>query len=70
MGRRSHSQTLTLWANGELVGRWTLTTSAFRWPEPRRKTPSSGGTATGISPHVKYENEGGPGRTVPAHPDP
>lgn len=25
MGRRSHSQTLTLWANGELVGRWTLT---------------------------------------------
>lgn len=25
MGRRSHSQTLMLWANGELVGRWTLT---------------------------------------------
>lgn len=25
MGRRSHSRTLTLWANGELVGRWTLT---------------------------------------------
>ncbi len=25
MGRRSHSQTLTLWANGELVGCWTLT---------------------------------------------
>lgn len=25
MGRRSHSQTLTLWANGELVERWTLT---------------------------------------------
>ena len=25
MGRRSHSQTLTLWANGEHVGRWTLT---------------------------------------------
>lgn len=24
MGRRSHSRTLTLWANGELVGRWTL----------------------------------------------
>lgn len=26
MGRRSHSQTLTLWANGEYVGRWTITT--------------------------------------------
>ncbi|GAB7537497.1 type II toxin-antitoxin system HipA family toxin [Burkholderia sp. 3C] len=26
MGRRSHSQTLALWANGEPVGRWTLTT--------------------------------------------
>lgn len=25
MGRRSHSQTLGLWANGERVGRWTLT---------------------------------------------
>ena len=25
MGRRSHGQTLTLWANGETVGRWTLT---------------------------------------------
>lgn len=25
MGRRSHSQTLGLWANGEHVGRWTLT---------------------------------------------
>lgn len=25
MGRRSHSQTLTLWANGERVGRWTVT---------------------------------------------
>ena len=25
MGRRSRTQTLTLWANGELVGRWTLT---------------------------------------------
>ena len=25
MGRRSHSQTLTLWANGEHVGRWTVT---------------------------------------------
>ena len=25
MGRRSHSQTLALWANGEHVGRWTLT---------------------------------------------
>ncbi|MEK6421228.1 MAG: type II toxin-antitoxin system HipA family toxin [Burkholderia gladioli] len=25
MGRRSHSQTLTLWANGEPVGRWTIT---------------------------------------------
>ena len=25
MGRRSHSQTLALWANGETVGRWTLT---------------------------------------------
>lgn len=25
MGRRSHSQTLTLWANGEYVGRWTTT---------------------------------------------
>lgn len=26
MGRRSHSQTLALWANGEYVGRWTITT--------------------------------------------
>ena len=25
MGRRSHSQTLTLWANGDYVGRWTVT---------------------------------------------
>ena len=25
MGRRSHGQTLTLWANGEHVGRWTIT---------------------------------------------
>ncbi|OIQ86029.1 serine/threonine-protein kinase HipA [mine drainage metagenome] len=25
MGRRSHSQTLALWANGERVGRWTIT---------------------------------------------
>jgi serine/threonine-protein kinase HipA len=25
MGRRSHSQTLALWANGEYVGRWTVT---------------------------------------------
>src|SRR5207245_2723906 len=25
MGRRSHSQTLGLWANGERVGRWTVT---------------------------------------------
>ena len=25
MGRRSHTQTLTLWANGEYVGRWTIT---------------------------------------------
>ncbi|CAB3808093.1 type II toxin-antitoxin system HipA family toxin [Pararobbsia alpina] len=25
MGRRSHSQTMTLWANGEYVGRWTIT---------------------------------------------
>ncbi len=25
MARRSHSQTLTLWANGEYVGRWTVT---------------------------------------------
>ena len=25
MGRRSHSQTLALWANGEHVGRWTVT---------------------------------------------
>jgi serine/threonine-protein kinase HipA len=24
MGRRSHSQTLSLWANGERVGRWTI----------------------------------------------
>lgn len=24
MGRRSHSQTLSLWANGDLVGRWTV----------------------------------------------
>lgn len=24
MGRRSHSQTLNLWANGEFVGRWTV----------------------------------------------
>lgn len=24
MGRRSHSQTLALWANGEYVGRWTI----------------------------------------------
>lgn len=26
MGRRSHSRTLSLWANGERVGRWTLPT--------------------------------------------
>lgn len=26
MGRRSHSQTLALWANGTRVGRWTVTT--------------------------------------------
>lgn len=26
MGRRSHSQTLALWANGEYVGRWTTST--------------------------------------------
>src|SRR5689334_3122995 len=26
MARRSHSQTLTLWANGDYVGRWTITT--------------------------------------------
>jgi serine/threonine-protein kinase HipA len=26
MARRSHSQTLTLWANGDYVGRWTVTT--------------------------------------------
>lgn len=25
MGRRSHSQSLALWANGEYVGRWTIT---------------------------------------------
>lgn len=25
MGRRSHSQTLGLWANGSFVGRWTIT---------------------------------------------
>ena len=25
MARRTHSQTLVLWANGEHVGRWTLT---------------------------------------------
>jgi serine/threonine-protein kinase HipA len=25
MGRRSHSQTLALWANGDYVGRWTVT---------------------------------------------
>lgn len=25
MGRRSHSQSLSLWANGEYVGRWTIT---------------------------------------------
>lgn len=25
MGRRSHSQSLALWANGEYVGRWTVT---------------------------------------------
>src|ERR1700761_5300780 len=25
MARRLHSQTLTLWANGEYVGRWTIT---------------------------------------------
>lgn len=25
MGRRSHTQTLALWANGEHVGRWTIT---------------------------------------------
>ena len=24
MGRRSHSQTLGLWSNGERVGRWTI----------------------------------------------
>lgn len=24
MGRRSHSQTLNLWANGDYVGRWTV----------------------------------------------
>ena len=24
MGRRSHSQTLSLWANGDFVGRWTI----------------------------------------------
>ena len=24
MGRRSHSQTLHLWANGDYVGRWTV----------------------------------------------
>ena len=24
MSRRTHSQTLTLWANGEHVGRWTI----------------------------------------------
>lgn len=25
MGRRSHSRSLALWANGERVGRWTIT---------------------------------------------
>ncbi|MGI4849825.1 MAG: HipA N-terminal domain-containing protein [Janthinobacterium lividum] len=24
MGRRSHGQTLNLWANGQYVGRWTV----------------------------------------------
>lgn len=28
MGRRSHSQTLGLWANGEYVGRWTVNASS------------------------------------------
>lgn len=28
MGRRSHSQTLSLWANGDYVGRWTYTARA------------------------------------------
>ena len=28
MGRRSHSQTLHLWANGDYVGRWTVTANA------------------------------------------
>lgn len=30
MGRRSYSQTLTLWANGEHVGSWTLTARGER----------------------------------------
>lgn len=43
MGRRSHSQTLHLWANGDYVGRWTVNASGAR----KRRTPSCGGMENG-----------------------
>jgi serine/threonine-protein kinase HipA len=48
MGRRSHSQTLSLWANGDLVGRWTVNANgeselqyAAAWRDSPRGRPIS-----------------------------
>jgi serine/threonine-protein kinase HipA len=48
MGRRSHSQTLHLWANGDYVGRWTVNANGnselqydIAWRHSRRGRPIS-----------------------------
>lgn len=58
MGRRSHSQTLGLWANGEPVGRWTL---AARGGMELQYDPAWQGSAAGrplsLSLPFNFNNE-------------
>lgn len=65
MGRRSHSQTLNLWANGDYVGRWTVNANGdaelqydATWRKSRRGRPIS------LSLPFNFQNEPLRGSTV------
>lgn len=65
MGRRSHSQTLNLWANGDYVGRWTVNANGdaeLQYDATWRK--SSRGRPISLSLPFNFQNEPLRGATV------
>lgn len=67
-GRKSHSQTLQLWANGEHVGRWTIPTrGSAELQYARSWTDSALGRPLSLSLPFNFDNRPVKGRAVESY---